>query len=88
MPEFPVATVVFPLGNPLLLVGLVTAEVPIGFVVFQEKFMVQLLLSESITQEVEAGVRVPDIIGGGVTVTVTVSYTLAPILFVHSIRKV
>ena len=39
-----------------------TAEVPIGFVVFQEKFISQLLFPESITQEVLAGVRVP--VGG------------------------
>lgn len=53
MPEFPVATVI--------LVGFVIADVATGFVVSQEKLILQLLLFRAITQERAAGVSVPDI---------------------------
>ena len=54
MPEFPE----FPLkAGPI---GLVTAEVPWGLVVVQDKLTLQLLAPETILQEGEAGVRVPD----------------------------
>lgn len=52
VPEFPVATVT--------LTGFLTTEVPIGFVVVQEKFILQVLSPNEITQEEDAGVRVPD----------------------------
>ena len=39
----------------------VTAEVPCGLVVLQVKVTLQLLAPEAITQEGDAGVRVPDI---------------------------
>jgi hypothetical protein len=55
VPEFPLATVT--------LVGLVTAEVAAGFVVVQEKLMLQVLAPEAIVQEFAAGVSVPDITG-------------------------
>ena len=39
----------------------VIAEVPIGFVVLQVRFTLQLLLPEEIVQEGDAGVSVPNI---------------------------
>ena len=40
---------------------LMTEELTAGLVTFQEKLMLQLLAPEAMTQEEEAGVRVPDI---------------------------
>ncbi|KKS58067.1 MAG: hypothetical protein UV23_C0017G0014 [Candidatus Nomurabacteria bacterium GW2011_GWF1_42_40] len=57
VPEFPVATMV--------LAGfLVTLEVSTGFIVFQEKLIMQLLLLNAMSQEGEAGVSVPDMPSG------------------------
>ena len=55
MPEFPTAIIVLMAGYEE-----VTAEMPIGLIVFQEKFMLQLLAPKAIRQDEEAGVRVPD----------------------------
>lgn len=69
-PEFPVATVIF--------VGVVTEEVPTGFVVFQVKLVLQELPAEAIVQ-LEA-VRVPDI---EATVTGVPTVELLPPAFVQ-----
>jgi len=61
-PLFPFATLVFEATTPAFVVSLVTAEVATGFVVVQEKFILQLFVPEAITQEEAAGVRVPDIL--------------------------
>ena len=67
-PLLPLATVVFGALAPLVLVSLVIAEVATGFVVVQEKLIVQELAPVAMTQFDVAGVRVPDMgDGGGVT---------------------
>ena len=60
-PLFPLATMVFGAETPVFVVLLVTAEVLTGLVVVQEKFMEHPLPPKPITQEEDAGVRVPDI---------------------------
>ena len=51
----------FPFAGLGVPVGLVTAEVPTGFVVVQDKVFVQLFCPEAMVQEEDEGVRVPDI---------------------------
>jgi hypothetical protein len=62
-------------------VALVTAEVPIGFVVVQVKVWVQLLPPEAMVQEEDEGVRVPDICKN-VAVTVQLP-VIAPVVKVE-----
>ena len=73
VPEFPLPTVIF--------IGFVTAEVATGFVVVQEKFMLQVLAPKATVHEGDAGVRVPDITRAGFTTTVAVAEALGTPVF-------
>jgi hypothetical protein len=68
----------------------VTAEVPTGLVVLQDRFTLQLLAFKAISQEDDAGVRVPEGITAGVTVTVTLpdSVTACVMLEINPTEKI